>query len=364
MCEAGVIPNEQAGRCRFLECAVYVYRWDLDKTYLLTDFDSIRGLLRSATEPAQAKRAVPGARALLCALSHRPEVRVEIVSGSPVQLRAKLEEKLRLDGIRFDRLTLKDTFGHLKRGQVRAVKGQLGYKVPILLQSRVGLDADVHETLFGDDAEVDALAYALYADAVAGRVSAGTLARVLEAGGAYPEMVDAALEALRRLYISRPQPRASLPPSGGAREDARRPSTAGREEPPTNIVDRIFIRLERRMPHACFEPLGGRVVPIHSYWQAALVLVSDGRLDGSNAGRVLAEVAEGEGLDAWSVAGLTQDLVRRGHARPDVLDQVELPEALSQACRRALSRLFRVPPPPPKLPATPIDWLGLLRRWH
>jgi Uncharacterized conserved protein len=341
---------------------VYVYRWDLDKTYLVTDFDSIRGLLRSATEPAEAKRAVPGAKALLRALSHRPGARVEIVSGSPVQLRSKLEEKLRLDGIRFECLTLKDTFGHLKRGQVRAVKGQLGYKVPILLQSRVGLEHGVRETLFGDDAEVDALAYTLYADAVAGRVTAGTLARVLEAGGAYPEMVDEALDALRRLYVAEAQPEASSrPPTEGARggEDGSRPPSRGED-----IVDRVFIRLERRVPDARFEPLGGRVVPVHSYWQAALVLVSDGQLDGAAAGRVLGEVARGEGLDAWSVAGLTQDLVRRGHVRPDVLDQVELPEALSQACRRGLSRLHHLRAPPPRQPATPIDWLRVVQRWR
>jgi len=42
-----------------------VYRWDLDKTYLLTDFDSLRGIMRTAMEPAWAKRAVPGATALV-----------------------------------------------------------------------------------------------------------------------------------------------------------------------------------------------------------------------------------------------------------------------------------------------------------
>jgi phosphoribosylamine--glycine ligase len=45
----------------------------------------------------------------------------------------------------------------------------------------------VRETLFGDDAEVDALVYSIYADAIAGRLHSEELARVLEAAGGYPE---------------------------------------------------------------------------------------------------------------------------------------------------------------------------------
>ena len=106
---------------------MHIYRWDLDKTYLDTDFHSLRGLVRTAIEPAEQKRAVPGARALLTALGERGGARVYILSGSPVQLREVLEEKLALDGVVYEHLTLKDTLGHIRRGQVRAVKGQFGY---------------------------------------------------------------------------------------------------------------------------------------------------------------------------------------------------------------------------------------------
>ena len=87
---------------------MHVYRWDLDKTYLETDFHSVRGLIRSALEPAEAKRNVPGSAALLRALSSRPGSRVIFLSGSPTQLREVLERKLELDGVRFDELHLKD----------------------------------------------------------------------------------------------------------------------------------------------------------------------------------------------------------------------------------------------------------------
>jgi phosphoserine phosphatase len=122
----------------------------LDKTYLETDFSSIRGIVRSATEPAHAKRTVPGAAALVRALGAKPEVRIAILSGSPTQLRDVLEEKLHLDGVRFDSLTLKDNLGNLRRGRLRAIKGQLGYKLPALLQARRDTEAGTTETLFGD----------------------------------------------------------------------------------------------------------------------------------------------------------------------------------------------------------------------
>ena len=58
-----------------------VQRWDLDKTYLETDFDSLRGLVRSAKEPASTKKATPGATALMRGLCADPDARVSIVSG-------------------------------------------------------------------------------------------------------------------------------------------------------------------------------------------------------------------------------------------------------------------------------------------
>jgi hypothetical protein len=64
----------------------HVFRWDLDKTYLRTEFDSVGDLVKSAIENAADKQAFPGAPALLRAL-HQDEHRICIVSGSPTQMR-------------------------------------------------------------------------------------------------------------------------------------------------------------------------------------------------------------------------------------------------------------------------------------
>ena len=65
---------------------MHVYRWDLDKTYLDTDFQSFRGLVRTATEPAHKKRALPGAAVLMRALGRRAGNRITVVSGSPAMI--------------------------------------------------------------------------------------------------------------------------------------------------------------------------------------------------------------------------------------------------------------------------------------
>ncbi len=309
---------------------MHIYRWDLDKTYLETDFDSLRGLVRSATEPARAKRALPGATPLLRALSQRTGARVFILSGSPTQLRDVLEEKLRLDGIRFESLVLKDSLRHLRRGQVRMIRSQFGYKLPALLRARAGLGGATRETLFGDDAEVDALVYSVYADVVAGRVGADRLSRIMEAGGAYPGQIADARASLARLST-------------------------------TEAVERIFIRLERRSAPQRFAALGARLVPVHSWWQAALVLFGAGHIDAFATVRVLRSVWESRGRDTWAICGLTQDILRRGHVDAEVLGRLELPEALRGELLRAGERVGSLSAPAAASAA--VDYVRLLQRW-
>lgn len=311
---------------------MHIYRWDLDKTYLETDFESLRGLVRSAMESAESKRAVPGATPLLRALCDRSGARIFILSGSPTQLREVLEEKLRLDGIRHDGLVLKDSLGHLRRMRVRAIREQLGYKLPVLLRGRSGLNTAFQETLFGDDAEVDALVYSLFADAVAGRLSPRALSRIMEAGGAYPEGIEAALGALLQVEQG-------------------------------EAVERVFIRLEKRRPPATFAPLGTRVVPVYSWWQAALVLFGAGHIGNAAMLAVLDDVATGRRRGAWEMSALAQDIVRRGHVRADVLEDTGIEHPLIDACRQALSRLSGTSYAPPVPPAEPPDYISLVKTW-
>ncbi len=259
------------------------FRWDLDKTYLKTDFDTMKELVRTFTQAAEEKRNVPGARALLQALLNRgegePERRLTFISGSPRQMRRVLAEKLRLDGIEPDAFILKPNLSNLLLFRFKAVRGQVGYKLRALLESLAG-GGDVEDTLFGDDAEQDAFIYSLYADLLEGRVDARALASILDACDVYSRDRKAILE--RAL---------TLPPGGRVR--------------------RIYIHLDRRSPTARFNVFGARVVPIYNYFQAALILFGDG-LIGARSLLGVVESMAGEGYKPSNLANSMQDLIRRG----------------------------------------------------
>src|SRR6516225_360907 len=289
-----------------------IYRWDLDKTYLQTEFDTFRQLVRTAMQKASEKQAVPGAAALIRELRAQGDSRLCIISGSPTQMRNVLEAKLKLDGVEWDELVLKDNVRNLLRGRFRALRGQVGYKLPVLLESRIHAPVEAEEVLFGDDAEADAFIYSLYADLVAGRA---------------------------------------------------------------DPVRRIFIHLDRLTPPAYFARYGPRVVPVFNYFQAALVLLADGELNPGQVARVAVEMVQTAGHNLLTLSNSFQDLVRRGLPIQSVAapllqaleGALQGPGAVLQAFRplpdivkaftRRVAALGATPPPPEP---RQIDYLSVL----
>jgi hypothetical protein len=257
----------------------HTFRWDLDKTYLRTEFDSIVDLAKSAIENAADKQAFPGATSLLRALRQDGH-RICIVSGSPTQMRQVLNAKLTLDGVDYDEFVLKNNLRNILRGRFRSIRAQIPYKLPAMLQSRLGAAAD-RETLFGDDAEADAVIYCLYADVVAGTVSLQDLERVLIASRAYDD------DAARILDLA-----------------SRVPKTPG--------VRRVFIHLDRRSPPQGFRRFGRRLVPVFNYFQAALVLYEDKVLSARQVIFVALEMIDSGQYELGHLATSIQDLIRRG----------------------------------------------------
>ena len=182
----------------------HVYRWDLDKTYLKTEFDTFKQLLRSALEGAEAKQAVPGASALLREVRAGGGARICFISGSPRQMRRVLTKKLKLDGVEFDEFILKPNLRNMLTGRFRAMREQVGYKLPALLAGRAGLPAETRETCFGDDAEADGFIYSLYGDIIAGRVKRRLLEEILERAGTYEDDAQRAVtlaEEIGRAHV-------------------------------------------------------------------------------------------------------------------------------------------------------------------
>ncbi|MCC7540708.1 MAG: hypothetical protein IT379_31115 [Deltaproteobacteria bacterium] len=271
-----------------MEPGHHAYRWDLDKTYLRTEFDTLRDLVRTALEPAWRKRTVPGAAALLREISATGPAGIYILSGSPEQMRRVLEEKLRLDGVRWDRFTLKPNLRNMLRLRFRALRDQVGYKLPSLLAGRAETEEHVTESLFGDDAEADAFVYSLYADLLAGRVGDETLLEVLRRARTYDDVVADILRLARRLRRS---------------ADAE----------PRDVVRHVFIHLDRRTEPDTFALYGRRLCPFFNYFQPALVLLEHDLLGAPATLRVGAEMVVHHAFSPDALWASFEDLAGRRH---------------------------------------------------
>lgn len=273
----------------------------------------MRDLLRTAFERPDEKRTHAGAATLLREMA-RAGALVHILSGSPDQMRKRLEGKLRLDGITWDHFTLKPNLENVLRLRFRALRDQLGYKLPNLLDARAhGIPsrapmgtppgAPRKETLFGDDAEADAFVYSLYADIVSGHVPDRVLMEICERGRVYADVV----ESIRR---------------------------NARIVEHMEGVERILIHLEAQTPPDAFRIYGVRVVPFYNYLQAAFVVQEDGRLPAEGVLRVGLELVVQHRFDGDGLARSYQDLARRGHLRGTGAD--ELARAYTDLSKRGL----------------------------
>ena len=117
-----------------------VYIWDIDKTYLDTHFDTLRGLLRTAFEKAFQKRNVPGTASLLRALTdENSNTPLYFISASPPQMEPKIHQKMRLDSIEPRGVFFKDNFKNFRPNKFKRLKQQVGYKIQAFLELRARL---------------------------------------------------------------------------------------------------------------------------------------------------------------------------------------------------------------------------------
>jgi hypothetical protein len=264
-----------------------IFRWDLDKTYLKSDFESLRELVRIPFEKPEDKVAVPGVVPLIrnlreVAVQRGRDVRIYFMSASPPQIAKAIKEKLALDGIEYDGIVFKNQLQHLVRGKFRNLREQVGYKLTELLKSRPRMPLESREVLFGDDWESDPIIYSLYADVLAGRIAGNDLDEILDTIGVDPQLIVAA-------------------------------KTLAAEVRRENAVTRIYINLERRTPPTNFRAFGARLVPAFNYFQTAACLFEDGHLTLPAVTQVAEHLINGSGYTPDRLANSLADITRRGH---------------------------------------------------
>lgn len=326
------------------------FRWDLDKTYLRTEFESLRKMVRIPFEAGADKVHLPGVPQLIRGLRRRAEAQgqkpyVFFVSASPPQIGGAIREKLALDGIEYDGITFKNQLGHLVRGRWGSLREQVGYKLGELLSARRAGPAASREYLFGDDWESDPVIYSLYGDILAGRLDPDTLERVLVAVEVGKAPIQRILDLAGVL-------------SGRAPE----------------AVGRIYINLERRTPPSRFRPYGARVVPTFNTLQAGASLFQAGRLEIDDVMDVARSIAADGAQGGQRLRNSIDDLTRRGHLLLETRDRLVRrlareklaplsagEAALRARLRSALAR-FRRRNPQDHLEGA--DYDALLRDWE
>jgi hypothetical protein len=267
-----------------------IFRWDLDKTYLQSEFDTLREMVRIPFEKAEDKKAAPGVAALMrglreSALSRGRSLRVYFISASPPQIGRAIRRKLELDGIVHDGMVFKNQLQRLMRGKFRHLREHVGYKLTELLKARQAEPPTALEYLFGDDWESDPLIYSLYADVIARRVDGGELEALLRAMRVDPPLVAQACTLAAAIE-------------------------------PTDAVRRIFINLERRTPPGHLRAYGPRLVPAFNYLQTAACLYDDDVLSAAGVMQVARSLIEESDYTRERLANSLADVERRGHLRP------------------------------------------------
>ena len=270
--------------------------WDIDKTYLSTNFSSLRGLLMIPLEFAVDKIAIPGMPEVIRALRRGPGEEyvgnpLYFVSASPPQIRRVLEHKMLMDGVEYDGITSKDWIGCLLQMRPGKLREQLGFKLSALLSGKLHRP-QAREYLFGDDVEKDADAFYLYAQLVNRDISAAD-----------------AVERMR---------------SEGVKRDDRRCALSLLETLPRRLgrVEKIFIHLERNTPPKKFEKFGSLVLPVRGAGQMAFALYKMGLIDGEAVHQVVDAICAKSKAPDDLVELLKEDALERGIITEEKLEQL------------------------------------------
>lgn len=282
-----------------------LYIWDVDKTYLHTHFESWGGLAKILFEFSIDKRTIPGVKNLLLELRKGAGSEIEIspiffISASPAFLRKVIEGKFLLDGVQHDGIFLKDYLRmRTDIGKLR-FKNNFAYKLVSLLHHRRYLPPSSKEILFGDDFEMDAEVYSIYADILSSNTDEKDLSLRLQRYGLHAREIGRILNLSEKILRQ------------------------GEGTQP--MVRRIFIHLisAELKDLSRFSPFGERLVPTRNYLQTAAVLYEMGDISKNGFYRVASSFNLKYPRDGWTLEKSLRDLRDRGYLGESVFEDLLL----------------------------------------
>lgn len=242
------------------------YRMDLDKTYLVTPYEERRALLKIALEKPEEKQTLPGMRSLVRSLKDHPPsstttVTLTIISASPRWMERVLRRKLKLDGIPYDELILKDHWRLLKNGRFRELLSPVLFKLTALLALATRVKPGEREVLIGDDWDMDPFIYTFYAALRTRSLPSWVWEKTFNE----LEVPLTLLDELERLQ---------------------------QELPPTPTPPAILIRRERRRGEEFYSSFGTNLKTYDDTLALALLLFDLGTLEAEGVKKVIAELKE------------------------------------------------------------------------
>ncbi len=287
-----------------------VYLWDIDKTYLDTKFETVRGLIRTATEKAAQKKNIPGSAELVSSLKDAWVQRnasaffpIFFITASPPQMEDKIREKLAIDGVKPFGIFCKDNLPNLRPRRFWRLNKQVGYKLQALLQMRALLKEDVRLIMFGDDGEFDAVIYSLFSDICSRRLDTSELRKVLNAFF----VLDTQVDIIFQLQAAIPQ---------------------------TDPVEKIYINLAEDTDSDYYLKFGRRTVPTANNLQVAFDLYQDERLELRHVVMIAKQMIEKYHFTVEEIDSSLDDMVRKEKIASETCDRL-VPYLAEHGCLTA-----------------------------
>jgi len=261
------------------------YLWDLDKTYLDTKFETVKGLFRTIFEKGFEKKNIPGTSELVSSIKKFNSKKSEsfplfFITASPPQLEAKIKEKLILDRIKPAGIFCKDNIQNLHPKKLWRLKKQIGFKLHALMLLRTKLSENVQQFLWGDDSEADAIIYSLYSDICARRRSRLEFTKLL----AEFHVTDVQIKKIMDVQ---------------------------NQVPDQDPVGRYYINLEEDTDADYYVKFGRRCLPTYNSFQSALDLYQLGHLASEHIIDVGTSMLRNYNFTTDELEKCIEDLVRR-----------------------------------------------------
>lgn len=275
-----------------------VYLWDVDRTYLDTKLETVRGLWKTATEKANQKKNIPGTGELVRSLKDSWEEKnkgltfpIFFITASPPQLEERILQKLKLDGVEPMGIFCKDNFTNLRPKKFWRITKHVSYKLQALLQLRAFLREDVKLIMFGDDGESDSIIYSLFSDICARRFDSAELRKVLNHYSVLDDQVNTIFEYQKLV-------------------------------PNNDPVSKVYINLADDTDSEYYLKFGRRILPTYNSFQATLDLYQDGRIDTKHVVNVAKVLIERYDYTREEVQIALDDLIRRERMSSEFTEKI------------------------------------------